>query len=124
MLHLSFSFEYEDGGNFRMELHMTASSSRISPCPSPADPGSAAVVAHAAVPSSGAGSMDIALYLGYDLHAREVRRAHEGRTSRGLAVEAARFAFDYPIWGEVKTELLADLRRCAAVCIGAGCQPR
>ena len=55
MLHLSFSFEYEDGGNFRMELHMTASSSRISPCPSPADPGSAAVVAHAALPSSGAG---------------------------------------------------------------------
>ena len=103
---------------------MSTPKNRLLVCPSPADPGSAAVVAHAAVPSSGAGSMDIALYLGYDLHAREVRRAHEGRTSRGLAVEAARFAFDYPIWGEVEVELLADLRRCAADCISAGCQPR
>lgn len=34
---------------------MSPSPSRISPCSPPADPGSAAVVAHAAVPSSGAG---------------------------------------------------------------------
>lgn len=58
-----------------------------------------------------------------DSHARAVRRDHDGRTSRGLSVEIARFAFDNPIFGDDLAELLADLQRCAADCIGAGCEP-
>lgn len=58
-----------------------------------------------------------------DSHARAVRRDHDGRTSRGLSVEIALFAFDNPIFGDDPAELLADLQRCAADCIAAGCEP-
>ena len=58
-----------------------------------------------------------------DSHARAVRRDHDGRTSRGLSVEIARFALDNPLFFDDPAELLADLQRCAADCIGAGCDP-
>ncbi len=58
-----------------------------------------------------------------DFHARAVRRYHDGCTSRGLSVEIARFALDNPLFGDDAAELLADLQRCAADCIGAGCEP-
>ena len=58
-----------------------------------------------------------------DSHARAVRRDHDGCTSRGLSVEIARFALDNPIFRDDLAELLADLQRCAADCIGAGCEP-
>lgn len=63
-------------------------------------------------------------YQQHEAHARAVRQGHQGRTSRGLSVEIARFALDNPIFGDDLAELLADLQRCAAECIGAGCEPR
>lgn len=63
-------------------------------------------------------------YQQHDAHARAVRQGHQGRTSRGLSVEIARFALDNPIFGDDRAELLADLKRCAANAIGAGCEPR
>lgn len=63
-------------------------------------------------------------YQQHEAHARAVRQGHDGRTSRGLSVEIARFALDNPIFGDDPAELLADLQRCAADCIGAGCEPR
>ena len=63
-------------------------------------------------------------YQQHEAHARAVRQDHDGRTSRGLSVEIARLAFDNPIFGDDPAELLADLQRCAADCIGAGCEPR
>lgn len=63
-------------------------------------------------------------YQQFEDHARSVRRNHDGRTSRGLAVEIARFALDNPLPGDDRAELLADLKRCAADAIGAGCEPR
>ena len=62
-------------------------------------------------------------YQQHEAHARAVRQGHQGRTSRGLSVEIARFALDNPIFGDDPAELLADLQRCAADCIGAGCEP-
>ena len=62
-------------------------------------------------------------YQQHEAHARAVRQGHDGRTSRGLSVEIARFALDNPIFGDDPAELLADLQRCAADCIGAGCEP-
>lgn len=62
-------------------------------------------------------------YQQHEAHARAVRQGHQGRTSRGLSVEIARFALDNPIFGDDLAELLADLQRCAADCIGAGCEP-
>ena len=63
-------------------------------------------------------------YQQHEAHARAVRQGHQGRTSRGLSVEIARFALNNPIFGDDLAELLADLQRCAADCIGAGCEPR
>ena len=68
--------------------------------------------------------MSITTYQQHEAHARAVRQDHYGRTSRGLSVEIARFALDNPIFGDDLAELLADLQRCAADCIGAGCEPR
>ena len=68
--------------------------------------------------------MSITTYQQHEAHARAVRQGHQGRTSRGLSVEIARFALDNPIFGDDLAELLADLQRCAADCIGAGCAPR
>lgn len=62
-------------------------------------------------------------YHEFEDHARAVRQGHQGRTSRGLSVEIARFALDNPLFGDDPAELLADLQRCAAECIGAGCKP-
>lgn len=62
-------------------------------------------------------------YQQHESHARAVRQGHDGRTSRGLSVEIARFALDNPIFGDDPAELLADLQRCAADCIAAGCEP-
>ena len=62
-------------------------------------------------------------YQQHEAHARAVRRDHDGCTSRGLSVEIARFALDNPLFGDDPAELLADLQRCAADCIGAGCEP-
>lgn len=56
-------------------------------------------------------------------HARDVRRDHDGRTSRGLSVEIARHCVDNPLPGDDYSALLADLQHCAAECIGAGCDP-
>lgn len=61
-------------------------------------------------------------YHEFEDHARAVRQGHQGRTSRGLSVEIARFALDNPIFGDDRAELLADLQRCAADAIGAGCE--
>ena len=58
-----------------------------------------------------------------DSHARAVRRDHGGRTSRGLSVDLARFCYENPLFGDDLAELLADLQRCAADCIGSGCEP-
>lgn len=63
-------------------------------------------------------------YHEFEDYARAVRQGHQGRTSRGLSVEIARFALDNPIFGDDRAELLADLKRCAANAIGAGCEPR
>ena len=68
--------------------------------------------------------MSITTYQQHEAHARAVRQDHYGRTSRGLSVEIARFALDNPIFGDDFADLLADLQRCAADCIGAGCEPR
>ena len=59
-----------------------------------------------------------------EAHARALRRVHDGRTSRGLSVELARCFYENPLFGDDLAELLADLQRCAADCIGAGCAPR
>ncbi len=59
-----------------------------------------------------------------EAHARALRRAHDGRTSRGLSVELARCFYENPLFGDDPAELLSDLKQCAADCIGAGCQPR
>ena len=59
-----------------------------------------------------------------EAHARAVRRAHDGRTSRGLSVELARCFYENPLFGDDSAELLSDLKQCAADCIGAGCEPR
>lgn len=120
MLHLSFSFEYEDGGNFRMELHMTASSSRISPCPSPADPGSAAVVAHAAVPSSGAGI--VPSYQDYDKDFFDLFESH-GYVSRGAYVLLSLANISSPFVSNSTRVQSADyLILHAQLCIGVGCE--
>lgn len=58
-----------------------------------------------------------------DDRARAIRRDHGGRTSRGLAVEIARYCVDNPLPIDNVEELLADLRRCAVACIGVGCEP-
>lgn len=55
---------------------------------------------------------------------RALRRSHDGRTSRGLSVELARLSYEHPVFGDDSAELLADLKHCAADCIGAGCEPR
>ena len=47
-------------------------------------------------------------YQQHEAHARAVRQGHQGRTSRGLSVEIARFALDNPIFGDDLAELLAD----------------
>lgn len=62
-------------------------------------------------------------YQQHEAHARVVRQDHDGRTSRGLSVEIARFSLDNPLFGDDPAELLADLQQCAAACIGAGCDP-
>ena len=59
-----------------------------------------------------------------EAHARAVRRAHDGRTSRGLSVELARCFYENPLFGDDPAELLSDLKQCAADCIGPGCEPR
>ena len=59
-----------------------------------------------------------------EAHARALRHAHDGRTSRGLNVELARCFYENPLFGDDPAELLSDLKQCAADCIGAGCQPR
>ena len=59
-----------------------------------------------------------------EAHARAVRRAHDGRTSRGLSVELARCFYENPLFGDDSAELLSDLKQCAADCIGPGCEPR
>lgn len=59
-----------------------------------------------------------------DSHARAVRRDHNGRTSRGLAVEISRIAFQNPLFSDNQDLWFSDLQRCAADCIGAGCEPR
>lgn len=62
-------------------------------------------------------------YHEFEDHARAVRRDHDGRTSRGLSVEIARHCVDNPLPGDDPSELLSDLKQCAAACIGAGCEP-
>ncbi len=52
---------------------------------------------------------------------KAVRRDHGGRTSRGLSVELARFCYENPIFRDDPAEMLADLKQCAADCIGPGC---
>ena len=63
-------------------------------------------------------------YLISEAHARALRHAHDGRTSRGLNVELARCFYENPLFGDDPAELLSDLKQCAAECIGAGCEPR
>ena len=63
-------------------------------------------------------------YQQHEAHVRAVRQDHDGRTSRGLSVEIARFALDNPVFRDDPAELLSDLKQCAAACIGAGCEPR
>lgn len=58
-----------------------------------------------------------------EAHARALRHAHDGRTSRGLNVELARCFYENPLFGDDPAELLSDLKQCAADCIGAGCEP-
>ena len=55
---------------------------------------------------------------------RQMRRDHNGGTSRGLDVELARYFYESPIPGDFLPALLLDLQQCAAACIGAGCEPR
>ena len=120
MLHLSFSFEYESGGNFRMELHMTASSSRIFPCPPPADPGSAAVVAHAAVPSSGAGI--VPSYQDYDKDFFDLFESH-GYVSRGAYVLLSLANISSPfVSNSTRVQSVDHLILHAQLCIGVGCE--
>ena len=63
-------------------------------------------------------------YLISEAHARALRHAHDGRTSRGLNVELARCFYENPLFGDDPAELLSDLKQCAADCIGPGCEPR
>ena len=68
--------------------------------------------------------MSITTYQQHEAHARAVRQGHQGRTSRGLDVELARYFYEFPIHGDFLPALLLDLKQCAAACIGAGCEPR
>ena len=63
-------------------------------------------------------------YQQFQTRVRQIRRDHHGCTSRGLDVEFGRYFYDTPIFGDSLPALLLDLQRCAAACIGAGCEPR
>lgn len=63
-------------------------------------------------------------YQQFQTRIRQMRRDHHGCTSRGLDVEFARYFYETSFFGEDPAELLADLQRCAADCIGPGCEPR
>lgn len=63
-------------------------------------------------------------YQQFQTRIRQMRRDHHGCTSRGLDVEFARYFYETPVFGDSLPALLLDLQRCAAACIGAGCEPR
>ena len=63
-------------------------------------------------------------YQQFQTRVRQIRRDHDGCTSRGLDVEFGRYFYETPIFGDSLPALLLDLQRCAAACIGAGCEPR
>ena len=101
---------------------MSSFPSRISPCPSPADPGSAAVVAHAAVPSSGAGI--VPSYQDYEKDFFDLFDSH-GYVSRGAYVLLSLAHIGSPfVSNSVRVQAVDRLILHAQLCIGVGCRPR
>ena len=99
---------------------MSTPKTRLLVCPSPADPGSAAVVAHAAVPSSGAGI--VPSYQDYEKDFFDLFESH-GYVSRGAYVLLSLANISSPFVSNSTRVRSADHSILhAQLCIGVGCE--
>lgn len=99
---------------------MSTPKNRLLVCPSPADPGSAAVVAHAAVPSSGAGI--VLSYQDYDKDFFDLFESH-GYVSRGAYVLLSLANISSPfVSNSTRVQAADHLILLAQHCIGVGCE--